>query len=174
MALIVEDGTGLATAEAYGSVADADAYWSVHGAPAAWTGASTGTKEAALRIASEWIDSRYDGRFQGNRVQPLTQRLQFPRYGVWADDAELPSNPLPRRLKEATYELAKRHIDQTALGSSLAADVEDGALSSYSVSLGAISESKTYLGGKPTLKKFTLPERLIAPLLAAQGPIERA
>lgn len=45
MALIVEDGTGLATAEAYASVAAADAYWLVRGgAPAAWADtAATGS-----------------------------------------------------------------------------------------------------------------------------------
>lgn len=173
MALILEDGTGLSTAEAYASVAEADTYWGLHDSPVAWTGATTTAKESALRTATEWIDDKYGTRFQGSRIQQRTQRLAFPRYGVEVDQVVMDPSPLPRRLKEATIELAKRHIDQIAAGSSLADDVTDGTLSSSSVTLGPISESKTYLGGKPSLKKFTLVERLLWPLLEPPG-LERS
>jgi len=173
MSLILEDGSGLATAESYASIAEADTYLGNHDSPASWTAASTDQKEDALRTATEWIDSRYLGRFQGSKVEPRTQRLAFPRYGVEIDKVVLDETPLPRCLVEATIELARRHIDEVAAGSSLAEDVTDGTIKSQSVQLGPISESKTYQGGKPQLKRYTVVTRLLRPLLCSSG-LERA
>lgn len=54
MALIVEDGTGLADAESYLSVADADTYHADRNNEA-WQDYSTAEKEAALRKATQYI-----------------------------------------------------------------------------------------------------------------------
>jgi hypothetical protein len=56
----------------------------------------------------------------------------------------------------------------------LTPDVEDGALAAHSVTLGAITESKTYVGGKPTMKQFPQVTRLLAPLTAGLYGVERA
>ena len=48
MAIIVEDGTGLANANSFISVAGADAYWAEVTTPALWNAANTAAKEAAL------------------------------------------------------------------------------------------------------------------------------
>ena len=60
MSLIVEDGTGLDTAESYVSVVDAGTYCTAHGLTA-WTG-TDGVKESALRNATQYIDTMYNFR----------------------------------------------------------------------------------------------------------------
>lgn len=111
MALIVEDGTGLATAESYLSLPDADAYHLAFG-NSTWDAATDAAKEAALRRATQYLDSRYT--FAGQRLT-TTQTLEWPRAGI-----DLPSVrwtwPV-KRVQDACAELALR-----ALSGSLTAD----------------------------------------------------
>lgn len=108
MALIVEDGTGLANAESYVSVAGATAYCTDHGLTA-WTGTDT-AKEIALRNATQYIDTNY--QFRHERISSA-QSLEFPRnYWLWTD-------PEMTRLKAACCELAVK-----ALTGSLVIDTE--------------------------------------------------
>lgn len=162
MSLIVEDGTGRSDAESYLSVADADTYHAAHGAPAAWTGASTGTKETALRTATDYLDSVYAEKWRG---QPNlgTQRLAWPRYGVTIDGWWQDYSVIPRALKEATAELALRNITETT---GIMPDVsEPGTIASESVGLGSLSKSTSYMGGKRQWKLFRRVEALVAKLL---------
>lgn len=77
MALIVEDGTGLANADSYVSVADADIYASAMG-HFAWTDVAVTVeqKEVALRRATQYIDAEYT--FRGSVLDP-DQALEWPR-----------------------------------------------------------------------------------------------
>lgn len=99
MALIVEDGTGLLTAESYISVSDADAYHSSFG-NTEWAGYSSSEKEVALRRATVYIDSNYS--FLGHKLK-LSQRLEWPRYS-YADYEQWPEIDVQR----ACCELALR------------------------------------------------------------------
>lgn len=76
MTLIVEDGTGLPTAESYASVAFADAYHTAFG-NTTWTGADS-EKEIALRKATQYLDTEYS--FVGSKKLPA-QALEWPRVG---------------------------------------------------------------------------------------------
>jgi hypothetical protein len=109
MALTVEDGTGLAGAESYISVADADTYHSVRG-QATWTGAD-GLKEEALRRATLFIDARYGPRFSGVRYRGRDQALMWPRAG--AEDIEgwgIDHDEVPLEIARATAEAALREL----------------------------------------------------------------
>lgn len=171
MSLIVEDGTGKTDAESYISVADADTYHSNHGNPATWSGASTGTKETALREATDYVDRFYGAVWVGTR-KTTTQRLYWPRYDAWVDDVLLDSTILPRPLKEAVAELALRHISEGSAG--LMPDIsEPGVIASESVSVGPVSESKSYAGGKSQVKDFRKVRLLVGPLIGA-GRLMRA
>lgn len=107
---VVEDGTGLATANAYVSVADATTYFENYSDPSAWDLASTADQETALRMATQWIDNRFRGRWKGTPILG-TQRLAWPRSGVvneegfGVDDASI-----PERIEEATAEMALRFL----------------------------------------------------------------
>ena len=109
MALITEDGTGRDDAESYVTVAYADNYATAHGL-SAWTGADS-VKEAALRNATQYIDTTYNFR---SAKSYQYQALEFPRQ-MWDWDLD----PLMTRLRSATVELAVK-----ALTESLFADVE--------------------------------------------------
>jgi hypothetical protein len=121
MSLIVEDGTGLANAESYISVADADTYFSNRG-NAAWAALSTAQKEQDLRKATDYIGQVYRMRWNGTRVSGV-QALDWPRAYVSRDDINYingegyvvingyyywPSDEVPTLVKNACAELAFR------------------------------------------------------------------
>jgi len=84
MALIVEDGTGLPTAESYISVADATTYHIINGTGDDWD--AVDDKEAAMRKATAYMTQAYRLRWKGMRAH-LTQRLDWPRLYVPILDA---------------------------------------------------------------------------------------
>lgn len=121
MAILVEDGSGLAEAVSYATVEAADAYHSARG-NTAWTG-SAADKEAALIRATTYIDGVYRLRFLGH-IAALTQALEWPRAYAWTSDrGVLPSNAIPRAVVHATCECALREIEAPG---SLSPDVSPG------------------------------------------------
>lgn len=116
MALVVEDGTGLSNAEAYCSVANATTYHNARGNADAWDAIED--KEAALRLATDYLTQKYRGKWQGKRTTSA-QALDWPRTGVkWTDSPAgyYADNALPMELVNACAELALR----TAAGPLLA------------------------------------------------------
>lgn len=110
MALIVEDGTAVANAESYASVAFADAYWPLQGGNSDWEGASTADKEAALRRATTYIETHFD--FYENSLA-TTQALTYPIKLVYhpITGRQLGGTGiLPNTLIVATVELASLYI----------------------------------------------------------------
>lgn len=97
MVFVVEDGTGLADANSYVSVAEADAYHSAR-ANTAWSGDDT-VKQAALIRATDYLEQKYAGRWKGC-VLNEAQSLSFPR------DVE----GVPAKLKQAVCLLALEGI----------------------------------------------------------------
>lgn len=110
MALVVEDGTGLPNAESYISVADADTY---HGGLATsdeWTALTVLQKEAALRLATSYMDGAY--RWKGSIVR-ATQALDWPRQDVVDDEGrQIAENAVPIAVREACAELALQNHRQ--------------------------------------------------------------
>lgn len=106
MALIVEDGTGLAAAESYISVTNADTYFANRG-NTAWPLLTVPQKEQALRKATDWIEGKYSDDWKGHRVQ-FVQALSWPRYGAKVNGYYLFSNYVPLQITYACAELAVR------------------------------------------------------------------
>jgi hypothetical protein len=116
MSLIVEDGTGLSTANSYISVADADAYFEAR-SNSTWDGAIDDSKEAALLYATLWVDRRY---VWPGFIVISTQALSWPR--GWAYDYEgrvIDSSTVPQAVKDAVCEAALEHLS-TSLNEILA------------------------------------------------------
>jgi hypothetical protein len=154
MALIVEDGTGLDTAESYISVVDAATYCTAHGLTA-WTG-TDGVKESALRNATQYIDTMYN--FRSAKTYYL-QALEFPRQmWDWDDD------PLMNRLRSATVELAVK-----ALSANLFADVEPSVTTM--VKVGPITKQTRPVdtGGQ---KRYAAIDALLKQLTTGLGGIQ--
>lgn len=169
MALVVEDGSGKTNADSYLSVADADTYHTNHSGSADWSGATTAVKEKALRLATQYLDVRYNGLWKGVRSNDA-QALDFPRANVEdADGYYYESDEIPQRLKDATAELALRVVE----GDTLLDDVsKPGTIKSQGVSVGPISKSIEYTGGYNQVKKYPLIDGLVKPLISI-GVLER-
>lgn len=121
MALIVEDGTGLSTAESYISAVDASAYHSLRG-NTLWSTMSTNEQEQALRRATDYMGMAYSQAWQGRRVSS-TQALDWPRVDVVVNGWYVDSNVIPVIVKNACAELAFK-----AAAGELLADQSQGVI----------------------------------------------
>ena len=170
-ALVVEDGTGLSTANSYATTAFCDTYFANQGGLAAWTSANVQVRTRALVQATMWIDANYGTRFAGYRGSN-TQALEFPRSLAY-DAQGYAIEGIPLALKRATAEMARRWLEDA---SQLNPDVAAGSnVTQDSVSVGPISISKTYAGGKDGEKRFKIVDRLfqVAGLIDSGGWAKR-
>jgi len=127
LTLVTEDGTGLASANSYASVADGDAYFEGHLYATAWTAATSGTKAAALVMATRLVDTQF--QFNGYRANE-DQALQWPRERCPDPDRNavtsslqspvlssfVPSDEVPKGVANAVCEMARELLiaDRTA------------------------------------------------------------
>lgn len=128
--IIPEDGTGLATANSYVSLADATLYFEAHLYAATWTAADSATKNIALAQATRLLDAH--ARFVGQK-KTSTQALQWPRTEVCLDGFEVSSSTVPQPIKDATAELA-----MLLLSNDLTTDVDQNQVSSIGLGKGAL------------------------------------
>jgi len=172
MALTVEDGTGLSTADSYLSQANADTYIANHGNSTDWSGATSDQKDEALRLATQWLDLTYGQRWKGIRSNS-DQALDWPRSGVSDRDGRaIDTDELPQKLLDATAEMALRHITET---DGIMPDEADAApVKQEKIKVGEIEESVTYAAPKPQAKRFTIVTRLIADLIELGTELRRA
>lgn len=106
MALIVEDGTNVANAESFATVAFADAYHLAMG-NTTWAGATL-AKEQALRRATAVLDGY---SWAGFRTHGRLQALSWPRSGVVdVEGLGVGTAEIPSGLQKATVELALREL----------------------------------------------------------------
>jgi len=127
LTLVKEDGTGLASANSYASVADGDAYFEGHLYATAWTAATSGTKAAALVMATRLVDTQF--QFNGFRANE-GQGLQWPRERCPDPDriavtsslqspvlsSFVPRDEVPKPVASAVCEMARELliVDRTA------------------------------------------------------------
>lgn len=104
MTLIVEDGTGLETAESYASVAQADARLASLGMTN-WATLTTTEKEQALRRSTVAMGQFCRGRWKGTRLYRV-QALDWPRYGVEVEGYAVLSTEVPADVRNACIDLA--------------------------------------------------------------------
>jgi len=92
----VEDGTGVANANSYVSVADVKAYANQRGVVLP----STDDEIAAMIIkATDYLES-FACKYQGRKTD-CAQSLQWPRTGVVMCCEDFPSDQIPKQLKSA-------------------------------------------------------------------------
>lgn len=100
--MTIEDGTGLALANAYVSAVNADTYFSDRNITE-WTGV-VAVKESAIIRASQYLDGFYRKRWKGTRLNQ-DQGLAWPRLDVYDEDEFLIEN-VPQQVVYATCEAA--------------------------------------------------------------------
>ena len=104
MALVVEDGTVVANAEAYDTIANVDTYASNVGNSAWGAIATDALKEEAARRATRYMEAKWRLWWKGNKTIE-TQVLSWPRYNVLDEDGfVVDSDIVPRGVKEAFAE----------------------------------------------------------------------
>lgn len=98
--------------------------------------------DAALLVASEWIDGVYGPSFVGHKTDGFLQPREWPRInavvkatGAWGNYYVFPDSAIPDQVKNAAYEAAFRHLTTPGC---LQVDYKPGKYKSVSIS-GAIS-----------------------------------
>lgn len=115
MAVVVEDGTGLANSNSYISLVDANAYFvgkRLHST--AWTTALDATKEIALQQATLLLDSEFTWTGTILKTDPV-QALAWPRTGAVDRYNRARDSEVPQEVKYAVCELAHYLLDQDRL-----------------------------------------------------------
>lgn len=156
MALIVEDGTIVANADSYISLADARTRASILGVS---LNATDGTAELQLQQAAIYIDRKYRARFQGVKTN-LDQSLQFPRWPVRIDDDYIDSDEIPQELIDAQIYAAA----QLESGESFYTN-NDGRSVKLNEVVGAVKQEYFNNGKTGSQKSFGDVELTIRPLL---------
>lgn len=155
MALIVEDGTGVAGANGYITVAELDDYWSCRNVTLSQT---VPEKEAAIIIATQYVD--LNNSWKGSIVFG-DQPLDWPRVGVVDDEGRpIASMTIPNQLKNAVAEYAKRQLT-----ADIQPDVTDeGALKKVKKKVDVIETEKEYqdnTGGYFGLRSYPLADKYL-------------
>lgn len=165
MTLVVENGTGMPTAESYASVAEATAYHSARG-NTAWAALANDAMEQSLRKATAYMVGEYRMRWGGTRLndsqaldwpRSLVPRKDAPTSGYYANDA------VPREVKDACSSLALR--------ASTAALHKDQTQRKSSVTVGPIST--TYEAGSKIAPTYSEIDAMLKPMLTtSKGQIQ--
>jgi hypothetical protein len=166
MTLIVEDGTGLANANGFVSIATVDAYFTERNAAnfALWDAIADGTQAELIVTASTYLQNTYGTRWNGRRLAQ-TQSMDFPRIEIEdLDRFHVDSNSVPVAIEQATAELALKANTET-----LMPDITSpGVINRISQAVGSLKQDISYQGGRSQIKKF----RLVDSLLLAAGLID--
>jgi len=178
MALIKEDGSIVANANAYADAADADAYQVDRGRDA-WANADAAVKDAALVRATEYIESRFALRFAGSPVGDV-QELSWPRTGVAYPRTgnDFPIDEVPADVLTACILYAEQTIGTGLLTSemtelSIVPELDDTGRTvvSKSEKVDVLAESTTYSSGSSlrTIQPIPEADRLIRRWLVGRG-----
>jgi len=107
MAFVVEDGTGLPTANAYASIAALKAYLGDRGVD--YSAVSDTNLEQAIVRATDYIDAGHV--FRGYK-STLDQALEWPRHSIVNRDGRIVTG-VPEEVRRACYEYAWREASGT-------------------------------------------------------------
>lgn len=167
MSLIVEDGTGVASAACYATIAFKIAYFTARPQltiSATFLAADTSEQEGSSREAADFLDAQWGSYYRGVRRGFVQGRL-WPRTDA-LDDAGYPLPDLPIELQNAECELAAR-----ALSAPLAIDLErDGKIKRIDKAVGPLRTSTEYFDAAPTQKTYGIVANMLAPLLNGSQP----
>jgi hypothetical protein len=147
MALIVEDGSGLTTADSPNSLAEITAYCTARPRMVGWAGLGETQQEAAARDASRLLEHEYRDRHTG--VPRLAgQALSYPRSGAWdARGRSLTSTTVPQAWKDAHAELSHRVAFVEQAPFSCVSEVVEVILSGLVQPVGKVLVTQGWAGG---------------------------
>ena len=168
MALILEDGTGLATANAYSNYTKFKEYHDARGNDYV---DGLGCIEEAIIRATDYLDMMFN--YRGYRIG-TTQGLEFPRAGARYDDGRVIIN-VPKEIEQACNEYALR-----GMSASLAPDPAYSSSGAPAVEstkrIGSLSKSEKLAnsGFAVEIRSYPLADRLLTQLITNGQYVERA
>ena len=159
MAFIVEDGTVVAGANAYETVAEFKAYWADRNVTFTQ---DDPTIRGAIVISTQYVD--LNNKWKG-AIVISDQPLDWPRVGVTDDEGRIiPSLTVPDQLKNAVAEYAKRQLTAP-----IQPDVADeGALKKVKKKVDVIETETEYqdnTGGYFGLRSYPLADNYLIGLI---------
>ena len=138
--IIVEDGTGIDNANSYITLADAETYFANKG-ELGFAGDDDFKKQNLINATTS-VDALYGPRYISFLRDNVTQALLWPREQIWdRHSRRIDNGDIPVKLQDAQCEialLAQNGVDIFPSGTI------DNQLTASSVSIGDISESKTF------------------------------
>jgi len=168
---VVEDGTGKTDANSYITEAAADQYVENTSGDAAWLAGSQADKEKALRLATQYIDNEYRGRWVGIRTN-ADQALAWPRSNAFDQDGyAIESDEMPQQLLDATVEMALVSFGGTELAPSIE---EFGTIKKESDGVGPLDSMVEYMGGKDPFVYYRTVEDLLSGLTTGGSELIRS
>jgi Putative DnaT-like ssDNA binding protein len=141
MTLVVEDGTGLALADAYASLDDVTNFQIGRADYATWIAADIEQQEAAIRESTVFLDGEHVWR---GWLMHSTQALSWPRSDVYDDQGRLrPSNVVPPAVVQACAFLAAKAITSNLQPETAGAGVKSKSVGPSGVSITYGSDGAT-------------------------------
>lgn len=168
MAFIVEDGTGKVDATSYIDVAYADSYFTDRNV-SSWAG-TTAEKQAALIKATDYIETRWAGRFLGYREFSDVQALSFPRLLLKNKEGKQILG-IPDNLKKAVAEYAVRALTIDLMPDPVM--TENGySIKSKMEKVGPLEEKTEYETGSSApvlIRPYPIADKLISEYTSLSG-----
>lgn len=173
MALVIEDGSIVAGADSWITVAEWEAYASSYGNTVTGTEAE---KEVILRKAQRAISTRYT--FKGDRVS-AAQTTCLPRYwGTQIRGFTIGSDEIPQDFKDAQAEMAwSIHEGADPFADVTASNASSGAVAGTRSKAGPVETETTYHTGgaafsATSMNNYTAVKALLSPyLLSGSGQV---
>lgn len=157
MALVVEDGTGVAGANTYLSLTTANTYFTERPNASVWSGSTDALRTQALLYACQWMEARYGGQLEGEIVD-VEQVLVWPRTSFYDGRGRLvETGTIPQVWKDGQAEAALAHL------SGGLNEVRDRGGAIKSVQAGSVGV--VYMDGASSGRSFPFVDSLVAPLL---------
>lgn len=168
MTFVVEDGTGLSTANAYALVAFADSHFADKGLTASW-GSDATLKQQAIVKATEYMDLRW-GSFLGGYVEvkePM-QALQMPRLDLYDSAGNLVEG-IPNLWKKACCEYALISMSSELMPNPQSPTNTGQVVSGSRTKVGPLEFEYTFSenNGGGLVKSYPIPDMMVSSYLTA-------
>lgn len=161
-AIVIEDGSGVAGADAYVSISAVSTYVLDHyGAAAQATWDAQAEPDRLVRLGSKYVDQKYHPRWLGTRAHE-TQGMDHPRLDqVDTDGYVTASTVVHQAVQDAASEASYRAQTVTLFPD----ESTPGELEAEALKVGSVSISSKFVSGQSALPRFSQIERILAPIL---------
>lgn len=170
MAFTVEDGTGVADANAYITLAFFKDYHDDRGVD--YSGSTDSEIETAIIKATDYMELRFGDRWIGYLSSDATT-LTWPRGGVYDRKGVLVEDTIPTDIKKACAEYALRALTTTLLPDPTT-DASGKVVSRELKKIGPIETEKEFqVGRSDTIKPYPAADKLLNFWIAGSGGVTR-